>query len=193
MCDANGGNLRQIAADTGNTSWPSTSPKYPFVAYLMNWDTPYIYDYARNIVMPLAPDSIKANANGLAWSFSGDKIAFESGHTLYTWSFTGGLQTSWVDEHEIWSPVWSPDGTEIAFNSSDKLEIVNLSSGKSRFVWYAMRQGGRLNWSPDGSQIALEPLNRPYIVLVHPYGNWNLGVPVGENSAVAPQWSNVVW
>ena len=193
MSDANGGNLRQIAPDTGNTFWPSTSPKYPLIAYSMNGDTPYIYDYDRNILIPLAPDSLKTNASSLAWALSGDKVAFESGHTLYTWSLTGGLQKGWIDEEYIWNPVWSPDGTEIAFNSYDRLEVVNLLSGKSRVVGYGMAYGGRSSWSPDGNRIAFESLNRPCIVMVPPDGRWNLGVPVGENAAVAPQWINAIW
>ncbi len=70
------------------------------------------------------------------------------------------------------SPVWSPNGQEIAFiryaNSRSTIHIVNISSGNIRTVATLTQSYVRsLSWSPDGTKIAFErkPSTNPVPVI----------------------------
>ena len=97
-------------------------------------------------------------ATGLhpVWSPSGDRIAFakeEGGVWLVNADGTGEKMLA---EATVWpTPAWSPDASELAFESSAGLVVMRADgSGQPRVV----AQGRAPTWSPDGRQIAYEAL-----------------------------------
>jgi dipeptidyl aminopeptidase/acylaminoacyl peptidase len=50
------------------------------------------------------------------------------------------------------SPVWSPDGTQIAFQSRDGVQVVDV---RTRRITPLMPQGPELAWSPDGHEFLI--------------------------------------
>lgn len=54
------------------------------------------------------------------------------------------------------SPVWSPDGTQIAFQSADGIHVVDV---RTRKVTPLMTQGPELAWSPDGREFLLTQMH----------------------------------
>jgi Tol biopolymer transport system component len=193
MCDANGANPRQVVPDTAYTSWPISSPRRPLIAFSYSFQSLVVLDYERGLHIPVTPDSLKTNSNFFAWSTSGDKLAFEIQHDLYTWDVTRVLQRCWTDSNYIFNPAWSPSGQQIAFNALDTLKVLDLPSRMAYSLTSGMAYAGRSSWSPDGRIIALEAQNPPRIVLVAADGSSSREIPMGENAAVAPQWINAIW
>ena len=62
-----------------------------------------------------------------------------------------GERTIVTDGSYPFEPVWSPDGSRIAF-TTDGIEVVNLDGTGRRKVTHS--SAGRLTWSPDGTRIA---------------------------------------
>ncbi|NND32770.1 MAG: S9 family peptidase [Saprospiraceae bacterium] len=86
------------------------------------------------------------------------------------------------------SPVWSPDGTQIAFRSSrgglTQIFVINIESSNIQQLTQAPKSPGRPFWSPDGTWIAFSmnvPFEeKPFVTLpAKPKGaNWNEGPKV---------------
>lgn len=91
----------------------------------------------------------------------GSRVAFvrhqEDETALYTMPSVGGPAAEHFrtkDQLDT-QPVWSPDGSRIAFSINGDMYILDIKSGEKRVVsslnyW----EGWSLNWSPDGSRIA---------------------------------------
>lgn len=113
-----------------------------------------------------------------SWSPDGKKIAFkrtklQSGmepfnedYGIYIIDSSGGepdLLTS-IKDKIIYSPVWSPDGTMIAYltgepptlRSNPTMNVVNVSTGESKVIGKvpAVNVNIELAWSPDSKRIA---------------------------------------
>jgi Tol biopolymer transport system component len=54
------------------------------------------------------------------------------------------------------SPVWSPDGSQIAFSRDGNIWVMNANGSAQRELMRDPVSSCCLDWSPDGSQIAFE-------------------------------------
>ncbi len=121
-----------------------------------------------------------------SWSPNGEKIAFVGrnvpsgengcGHDeIFVVNADGSgdpeqmtHHAEWDCEYVVYSPDWSPDGSEIAYSDGDDsysyasaVYIIGADgSGQKRvlgvpFDSAAYRHGGKPSWSPDGTKIAL--------------------------------------
>ena len=193
MCDPNGAGQRQLTPDTGSAPWTIPSPQRPLIAISYLYQALFVLDYEHNQQFQVSPDSLRVYSAFPSWSASGDILAFETDHDLYIWNRADGLRKLWTDYNIIWNPIWSPDNQQIAFNAFDTLKVIDLSSRTVRSLMSGMAPAGRSSWSPDGKTIAVEIQSPTHIVLVDVDGGAITKIPLGDNSAMAPQWISAIW
>lgn len=154
------------------------------------------------------------------WSPDGKQLALDPRGTLFTYNvetrkfrqFTRGPQTAV-------SPVWSPDGSRIAYHSmvvkgglADSVDLMSLdpATGQSRVIIPKLRtmskqQGGELGappdlvremlssaWSPDGKRIAYTAIGdaeEPTLWVANADGSSPRSLLAEQRSAYNPVWS----
>jgi TolB protein len=132
-----------------------------------------------NKIYQISGNGNRVQGGDISWSPTGDRLAFSLGIVD-----KGTRTASNVDIHVLdlvsgdshvlthggfnTSPSWSPDGTMIAFSSSDSyrdqtLGILRLDDGD---IVYPLDTGdvGSVAWSPDGKWIAFEYWGHVYIL-----------------------------
>jgi Tol biopolymer transport system component len=139
---------------------PSYSPDGTRIAYV---ETPagkvFIANADGSNPVPVASDHF---LSPLAWSPDGKRIAYISG------SYSSGFAVSAAkadgsgssvvsqDASSDAPPTWSPDGTELAFTTTNDADIAVVSSDGSgrRLLIQDATLDRAPSWSPDGSRIA---------------------------------------
>lgn len=111
-------------------------------------------------------------------------VAFDHGGDIYITDFSGDpVSITSSDTHEM-IPAWSPDGTQIAFLSSDtfltanesQLYVMTLVSGEIRQLSeLTFSSEATLTWSPNGHYIAVTH-GTIFIVDVEDVKDWRLPV-----------------
>ena len=133
-----------------------------------------------------------------AWSPVDDRIVFSAlDGELYSVNPNGGeltnlTNTSEVSEH---NPIWSPDGTRLAFERSlqDGVEIYVMVTGGSSVarVTDSPADNADPTWSPDGTRLAFwsnrDGNSEIYSVIVDGSGLLRLTDLPGED--LQPRWS----
>jgi len=115
-----------------------------------------------------ANDSFAVHYDSLSWSPDGKSIAFGASGDLYV-AHLGGRTT--METHlagqEVREPIWSPDGTKIAYDVCEESEVNpycfvshtvvrDVESGDSITLTQDSHPFGSCHiWSPDGKLIAL--------------------------------------
>lgn len=121
------------------------------------------------VIILLLSISVTAHAQNLPFEIT---VAFDHGGDIYITDFSGDpVSITSSDTYEM-IPAWSPDGTQIAFLSSDsyrtwnesRLAIITLITGEVRPLSELLFSSETtLTWSPDGRYIAAT-LGTIYIV-----------------------------
>jgi Tol biopolymer transport system component len=108
------------------------------------------------------------------------------------------LLPSYLENRNRWddSPVWSPDGTKIAFVKTDissdrdgysEIHVMNADgSNQTRLTKNSIEDKGP-NWSPDGSKIVFSSGNDIYVMIADGSNQIKLTDSPGGNST--PAWS----
>ncbi|NJO82942.1 MAG: hypothetical protein HC828_09050 [Blastochloris sp.] len=114
-------------------------------------------------------------------------VAFDYGGDIYITDFSGDpVSITSSDTYEM-IPAWSPDGTQIAFLSSESyrtwnesyLYVITLDTGEIRQLnEQVFTSETTLTWSPDGNYIAAT-LGTIFIVDIQTGENWQLPVYCG--------------
>jgi Tol biopolymer transport system component len=100
-------------------------------------------------------------ATGLAWSPDGSRFAFFSSQSdvgdyasqIYIIESDGSSLRRLTDEGENHDPVWSPDGSHIAFVCGARVCIMNADGSEQHVLAGAPRlDSRRLAWQPQGSR-----------------------------------------
>jgi Tol biopolymer transport system component len=131
----------------------------------------YVFDIARDFVHNLTDNGA---VNGyFAFSPDGTRMAFESnkdGNTeiymMYVecpglFTSCGGVQQFTDADTDSRNPVWSPDGTKIAYeydvsweNADNEIYMIDVDSRETRNVTNHPANDRQPAWSPDGSRMA---------------------------------------
>ena len=104
---------------------------------------------------------VPVDADGYAWSPSGDHVAFTSDRSgnaeLYVMQPDGSEQlqlTSTVEKEA--TPAWSPDGRWIAVGSdSGRIRLIAPDGSRDTTLSRAGAQDGEPSWAPDGTRLAV--------------------------------------
>jgi len=169
-----GSNLTQLTNNDYRNSRPDWSFSGDQIAYVSRVGSRYNYDlYSMNAdgsrVMRVNrnPESFESEP---AWSPDGTQLAFISNRQITENTFDGRFNIFVVDTESDdqrlltdfggsnSSPDWSPDGSQIAFQSTvdENLEIYTISPDGSNLINLTNNPASDYTpaWSPDGSKIA---------------------------------------
>nr|WP_228517543.1 S9 family peptidase [Aliidiomarina indica] len=112
-----------------------------------------------------------------------DRMQDRRRSTLWTVNADGSnLQALTSKEQNASQPVWSPDGSRIAYVADGQIHMYWVESGRQAQISHLQQGPGNLTWSPDGRWIAFsmfEPQRRANPVSLP-------GRPDGANWAEAP-------
>ena len=120
-------------------------------------------------------------------SWDGSALVYHAkdsdGLGVYTLPTGGGqpqLRVRLPDSRILWTPRWSPDGTQLAYTQNGGLFVLSVDDGQSTRLASLYKWEG-FEWSPDGTQIATLAYARPDEEVTEP-GVWNNAVFVVEVS-----------
>lgn len=137
-----------------------------------------------------------ANVQGgdAAWSVDGARIAYLQGESLYVADAAGANAQQLADgivpaPGDVTGPVWSPDGTQLAVETTSGLVIAQADGSGSTVVDPDV--GTNPSWSSNGSWIAFEREDTAAhsIWIVHPNGTDPAKALGGDADYRFPQWS----
>jgi Tol biopolymer transport system component len=153
------------------------------------------YDHRSRQFTPFLPG---ISAEGLAFSRDGQWVA-------YTSFPEGELWRSKIDGSErrqltfrplrVFSPRWSPDGQQIAFNADlvgakRSVYLVSSDGGTPRRVLESEQSQSDVNWSPDGKRLVFGSLFVPNApIYIFDLRTQSVAAVEGSRGFHNPQWS----
>jgi Tol biopolymer transport system component len=123
---------------------------------------------------------------GFAWSPDGSKIAYGQvagtpGLYVANADLTERRQLPGTEDANMSTPVWSLDGTRIAYAAGDRVYVTSIDGGTPRLL--SDLPGRNPAWSPDGTQIAFAWDDGIYVT------DANGGTPVRVGNGYEFVWS----
>ena len=170
LMGADGSDAHMLVRDDHSEMSPVWSPDGERVAFLRSTDgAPDIWTVNRDGegLRRITHDAERERA--LAWGPFGRRIAFLSDRSGHQDVFVVDVESGTVEQITSetnpwdefrWAPVWSPDGSAIAYVSNrserwaDDLWLVDLETGHGRKLTANLHVMSTPVWSPDGSTIA---------------------------------------
>lgn len=161
VINADGSSPQNLTAGLGSSSSPSWSADgnhLAFVTTQLSERTLYVIDLADGSIRPFD----LPQAQTPSWSPHGDElvfVGFEANGSSDVYMLADGLLRNLSESEDVnETPIWSPDGTRIAYIShlrgtTDIVEL-DLLTGEKRRITTPRHDERAPAWSPDGRYIA---------------------------------------
>lgn len=144
---------------------------------------------------PLLFDRLTVNQTHIAFSYAGD---------IWSVPLTGGeAKRVTTDGNEESFPVFSPDGTQLAFSrmlgGSWDVFVMPSNGGEAKRLTYMNEHDGVVNWTPDGKQILFfshrdeETTWRLYTIPVDSVFPTALPLPQGQDGSYSPDGTRIAY
>jgi serine/threonine protein kinase len=158
--------IKRVTYEQSIEMWPTIHPDGGMIAYAARADDPTLRLHYRSISGGPATRITSGLDGDETWpnySPDGNTIVFESGGVLYTVGALGGVAspvaTPRPGERDLAFPVWSPDGTRIAFTALGNAVFVLDLETRDRVEIASLTDPHSISWSPDGKRLALVSTN----------------------------------
>lgn len=161
--------LTNLTNHAANEDYPTFSPDGRYMAFVTYrgccGGQVFVLDILNGEMENVSPNPV-ADYRYIRWSPDGRYIAWEvdtehrGNYDIYLYEVATGRYTSnLTDAAEAdWAPAWSPDSTQIAFqswrNGVFNLYVVDIETRIVRNISQSRGPDLLATWSPDGSQIA---------------------------------------
>jgi Tol biopolymer transport system component/DNA-binding SARP family transcriptional activator len=175
------GTASRVAFDDWLEIDPAISPDGKMIAYAAEVGDRFQLFVRRTSGGPAVPVSATLPGSHWRpeWSPDGNRLAFQSGGSIYVVDALGGLPRPLVLPSRpgrwVAYPTWSPDGRSIAYAENWAVYVRPAAGGAARLVSDRV-PAHSLAWSPDGKRIAFVSGNSVFAYGETPWGSpTNLG------------------
>ncbi|HWM24962.1 MAG TPA: hypothetical protein VNP98_09055 [Chthoniobacterales bacterium] len=206
VMDANGSNPIRLTNNPTGDFFPAWSPdgtKITFTSFREGTFQVWVMNANGSNPTPLT-GSFKTNDFAPDWSPDGKTILYESqnvksgNHDVWLMSADGFVRVNLTNnpagDHE---PVWSPDGTKIAFASgragNDEVYVMNSNGSNPTNLTQSPLEDFFPAWSPDGAKIAFTSLRDGNVEIYVMDADGSNQTRLTNNPAtdLAPDWQRI--
>lgn len=154
--------IKRILPQDTLVSCASYSPDLKYIAYGVwndsNGEKIKLYDTQSGVIKDLT-DWINNNISSLSWSPDSKNILISDGYVINI--NNPGMTKLFTFTGQIFMPIWSPDGTKIAFSSSGQRAYANiyihdLGTGITKLLYPQDNLQFIASWSKDSQQILFD-------------------------------------
>jgi TolB protein len=206
VMNADGSDVRRMTDRPSDEGYPSWSPDGREIAfdsdrdgnfeiYVMRADGRDVRRLTNHAARDLSP----------SWSPDGSRLAFmtnrDGGFEVYVMELSKSLEARAPRERAVqrltttgtsWFPVWSPDGSVLAFHVHRDVHLMPAAGGELRRLTTDPANGMYPSWSPDGKRLAFMSWRngRTEIFTMNADGgDQRVLVSMPEGDAIDPRWS----
>jgi Ca2+-binding RTX toxin-like protein len=154
VLDVGSGAVRQLTSDPANALAPRWSPDGQRIAYVSTQSgSPQVWEVAADGAGGHALTTGPGESGPADWSPDGTRLVFASDRSgtfeLYTMNADGSVVAPVGDGVRGESPVWSPDGKQIAFVRSEHLHVVGVDGSGDHLAYPGPIVWGPADWAPS--------------------------------------------
>ena len=197
VMNADGSGVTRLTRTAADEGYPSWSPDGRTITFDSDRDGNFeIYAMDADGGNPRRLTTHPARDVSASWSPDGAGIAFMSdrggGFDAYRMPPAGGDPARVTQTTSTWFPVFSPDGSRLAFHVGRDVHTMAATGGEIRRLTTDPANGMYPSWSPDGKRLAFMSWRngRTEIFTMNADGSDQRKLmDVGGGDAIDPRWS----